>query len=287
MRNIVKRVTGIILVLALLAGVLPTSEPMVKAETKDNSTVEDTTSKKKVSPRYKTVKLYVGMVYAPVIIWGDEEKEKLQYGTVADLENSVFSSSNKKIATIDKKGIVTAKKAGSTNIKVTSDEWSGTIKIKVLAIKKVNKKKLVKTINVSKSCPRFELSYTYSKKDKEVKNGYVKANKEYLLLLDSVSIYKQSDNSRRYVLNYAVCDKKGKRIENVKCEQVPYEEYLVLYRVCNALDFSMSVMKSLCKEKEFEMHYQYPANKKKELHKSTKKSIDELMWDYGWRTTCG
>lgn len=290
MKNRIKKVLSVLLAAALFAGMSPTSEQKVKAVTEDNSAVQETTSKTKVSPKYKTVKLYVGMVYAPIITWDDEKEDggAWHYGTVADLENSVFSSSNKKIASIDKKGIVTAKKAGSADIKVTSDEWSGTIKIKVLPIKKINKKKLVKTIEKAKSCPTFDLAYSYDKKDKEVKKGYVKANTKYTIKLKSVSIYKQPDNSKRYVLNYAVYNKKGTQIKNVKNVQVPYEQYLVLYRVCNDFDFSMSVIKSLCEHKTFEMHYEYAAPEKNILHNPPKKfDCDMLSWDYGWRNTCG
>ena len=282
MKSMWKKSVMALLAAALLVGMLPLSGQEVKAEKAENSVSENTTQQLKVYPASETVKLYVGMKYAPIIKWESEQK----IGTVADLKNSVFKSANKKIATIDKKGIVTAKKAGNTKIKVKSDEWSGTISIKVLPIKKVNTKKLVKTIKVSKSCPKFELVATYDKNATEVKKGYVKANKEYLMQLVSVSIYKQPDNSKRYVLNYAVCNKKGKRIKNVKYEQIPYEQYLVCYGVCNDLDFSMECIKYLCEEKEFQMHYEYPIIEKEQLHKSTKKSIDDLTLEYGWRNTC-
>ncbi len=293
MKNIVKRGIGVLLALTLLLGVLPASSKIVQAE-------EETANQLEVYQEYpsigssggfkkgKVVKLYVGMNYAPKIKW--ESGEKVQYGTVSDLKNSVFKSENKKIASINEKGIVTAKKPGKTEIQVTSDEWSGTIKIKVLAIKKIKKNKLVKTIKADESCWNMPLTVTYDKKEEAVKKGYVKANKKYDLLLDSVSIYKQPNNSKRYMLNYAVYDEKGKQIKNVKSVQVPYEKVLVYLHICE-VDFSTWVFVNCCKGKTFGISGEFNGiESKKDLRNppKTKKDMGEFTWwEYGWKNLCG
>jgi hypothetical protein len=160
-----------------------------------------------------------------------------------------------------------------------------------ICLTKVSEVEYGKTLKLKKNAYTWDVTYTADKNDKEVKKGYVKANKKYPAKLYSVSVYKQSNKSKRYMLNYAVCNKKGKRIKNVKLKELSYEEYCVIFHVCNdgvngvGVDTKCYMMKRICKEKKFEMGRE--GCLKKQLIKPTTKKIDEVLYEYGWYSTCG
>jgi hypothetical protein len=214
------------------------------------------------------------------------------YESAGTLKGVSFSSSKPSVASVSKKGIVKAKKAGTTKITITSEELTKTIKVKVLAIEKVNKKNLVKEVKY-KSGDGYDwpIYVTYDKSDTDVKKGYVKTGVKYDCTLYSVRKYKQPSGKYRYVFAYQVLDKKGKAIKGTEKEEVPVEQIMVWWGLCERTQWQISGLADL----EVPWGWQtfaYPPTKKelKEARTYARENIytseDDYYtatYTYGWR----
>lgn len=256
------------------------------------SLVEDST---------KSHRLYVGMQWSPAVHYeyGEEDGDDNVWvrESAGTLKGVTFSSSNPKVASVDKNGIVKAKKAGTAKITIKSAELNKTIKVKVLQIKKVNKKKLVKEVIRKSDEFDWPLINTYEKKDKDVKNGIVKAKKKYNLSLYSIRKYKQPNGKYRYVFAYQVFDKKGKLVKKAQMIEVPVEEVMIYWGLCSNFD-SVQTVAGAVKENHCDLAWQtypYPNNKKdlkqvrayaRENIYSSKNAYYSATYKYGWRNMC-
>lgn len=180
--------------------------------------------------------LFVGMTWSPKVCYAYADSDKDEdmicvtesAGTLAGVS---FTSSDKKVATVNKKGLITAKKAGTAKITISSSELHKTFKVKVLPNRKVSRKKLVSEVKRSKKDWDWPLTCTYDKTDEPVKKGYVKAGKKYELSLYSIRTYQQKDKSKRSVFAYTV---KGCKNASYK-EQYTVEEILTVYQLCEGV----------------------------------------------------
>ena len=180
--------------------------------------------------------LFVGMTWSPKVCYtyADSDKDEDEFSiteSVGTLAGVSFTSSNKKVATVNKKGLITAKKAGTAKITISSSELHKTFKVKVLPNRKVSRKKLVSEVKRSKKDWDWPLTCTYDKTDEPVKKGYVKAGKKYELSLYSIRTYQQKDKSKRSVFAYTV---KGCKNASYK-EQYTVEEILTVYQLCEGV----------------------------------------------------
>jgi hypothetical protein len=251
--------------------------------------------------------LYVGMQWSPRVCYeygveDDEDGNNVwMYESAGTLKGVSFSSSKPSVASVSKKGIVKAKKSGTTKITITSEELTKTIKVKVLAIEKVNKKNLVKEVK-HKSSDYYDwpVYNTYDKSDTDVKKGYVKAGVKYHCTLYSVRKYKQPSGKYRYVFAYQVLDKKGKAIKGAEKVEVPAERVLVLFGLCNRAKMSISCIAGYVNtENSVSWGWQsqpYPSTKKglKEARTYARENIYtseddyyKATYKYGWRNLCG
>lgn len=187
-------------------------------------------SKKKV--------LYVGMKWSPQVAYEyadseDDEHSVFITESVGTLAGVRFASSNEKVAAINKKGVITAKKAGTAKITISSSELHKTFKVKVLPDRKVSKKKLVAEVKRGKKDWDWPLTITYDKTDEPVKKGYVKAGKKYHLSLYSIRTYEQKDKSKRSVFAYTV---KGCKNTSYK-KEVTFEQIQTVYQLCEGVQY--------------------------------------------------
>lgn len=248
----------------------------------------------------KTMKLYEGMQWSPTVTYEYGEKDAEDNvaieESVGTLIGASFTSNNKKVATVDENGIITAKKAGTAKIKIASQELNQTITIKVLAIGKVNKKNLTKEAKLKSDDFDWPLFITYDNTDQDVKKGYVKANKGYKCSLYSVRQYKQPNGKYRYVFAYQVLNKKGKAIKGLKLVELPVEQVMGYWGLCVECEKFKGVAASFVKGEET-MHWQtmpYPTKaelKQKRLYarENIYKSEDDYYkatLRYGWRNMC-
>ena len=253
--------------------------------------------------KVETHRLYVGMQWSPSVTYeyGVEDGEDNVYMTesVGTLAGVTFTSSNEKVATVDEKGIIKAKKEGTANITVTSSELNVTIPVKVLPIKKVNTKKLVKEVKRDSKEFEWPIYGTYSKKDRDVKKGFVKANKKYTFHLYSIRKYKQPDGKYRYVFAYQVVNKKGKPIKGTTQKlEVPVEQIMVWWGLCSNFD-SVGTVKWAVKDNHCSLGWQtmpYPQTKaylkvaRTYARENIYASEDDFYTatkKYGWRNMCG
>ena len=251
----------------------------------------------------RTHRLYVGMQWSPQVAYEygieDGEDNVWLQESVGTLAGVTFTSSNEKVATVDEKGIIKAKKEGTANITVTSSELNVTIPVKVLPIKKVNTKKLVKEVKRDSKEFEWPIYGTYSKKDRDVKKGFVKANKKYIFHLYSIRKYKQPDGKYRYVFAYQVVNKKGKPIKGTTQKlEVPVEQIMVWWGLCSNFD-SVGTVKWAVKDNHCSLGWQtmpYPQTKaylkvaRTYARENIYASEDDFYTatkKYGWRNMCG
>lgn len=248
----------------------------------------------------KTMKLYEGMQWTPKVTYEygvkDAEDNVQIVESVGTLKGASFTSNNKKVATVDEKGIITAKKAGTAKIKIASQELNQTITIKVLAIGKVNKKNLTKEAKLQSDDFDWPLIITYDNTDRDVKKGYVKANKGYKSSLYSVRQYKQPNGKYRYVFAYQVLNKKGKAIKGTKLVEFPVEQVAGYWGLSTGCNMCISCAAAFVKGEET-MHWQtmpYPTKAElKEIRLYARENIYKSEDDYykatlryGWRNMC-
>ena len=250
-----------------------------------------------------THRLYVGMQWSPQVAYEygveDGEDNVWMQESAGTLAGVTFTSSNEKVATVDEKGIIKAIKAGTANITVSSPELNVTIPVKVLSIKKVNTKKLVKEVKRDSKDFEWPVNGTYSKKDRDVKKGFVKANKTYTFNLYSIRKYKQPDGKYRYVFTYQVVNKKGKPIKGTTQKlEVPVEQIMVWWGLCSNFD-SVRCVKNMVKDNNCSLGWQtmpYPQTKadlkiaRDYARENIYTSEDDFYTatkKYGWRNMCG
>ena len=237
-KKFMKKMMSCLLLLAVVFGCVTggtvTSaalKPLVSVTFDDRDGNSSSASKKK---------LYEGMQWNPKVIYeygkeGADDNFVIEE-SVGTLKGVTFTSSNKKVATVDKDGIITAKKPGTAKINIASEELNKTITVKVLACQKVNKKNLTKEVKRPSEEWDWPLSLTYDNTAKDVKKGYVKANKKYASSLYSIRQYKQPNGKYRYVFAYQVLNKKGKAIKGMKLKEIPVETIMGCYGLCTEPD---------------------------------------------------
>lgn len=256
-------------------------------------------SKKKV--------LYVGMKWSPRVTYkyadSEDDSEDDEHSvsiteSVGTLAGVRFASSNEKVAAINKKGVITAKKAGTAKITINSSELTKTFTVKVLAYQKVSKKKLVSEKKRSKNDYNWPVIVVFDKKDDAVKKGYVKVGKEYQATLYSVRTYKQKDGSKRSTFAYTV---KGSKNASYKYE-IPLGEFLAAFQLCEGVESWNSGkgdgMGSFVKE-NWPGWQSMPGPsymgkaERKQMQKYARENIytsDEVyykaIYNYGWRNMC-
>ena len=232
-----KRLLAAVLAVMMVMGVITTvpqasakgKKPLYKVSLEPFQNVFDECN-------YKEKDLFIGMTWSPQVCYtyadGDKDEDEFfiteSVGTLAGVS---FTSSDKKVATVNKKGLITAKKAGTAKITISSSELHKTFKVKVLPNRKMSKKKLVAEVKRGKKDWDWPLTLTYDKTDEPVKKGYVKAGKKYHLSLYSIRTYQQKDKSKRSVFAYTV---KGCKNASYK-EEYTAEKIQAVYQLCEGV----------------------------------------------------
>ena len=297
-----KRLLAAVLAVMMVMGMV-TTVPKVSAKGKKPLYRVSLTSFEFYKDNTKVKNLLIGMTWSPQVryAYADSDKDEDMFcitesaGTLAGVS---FTSSNKKVATVNKKGLITAKKAGTAKITISSPELYKTFKVKVLPNRKMSKKKLVAEVKRGKKDYDWPLTITYDKTEEPVKKGYVKAGKKYELSLYSIRTYEQKDKSKRSVFAYTV---KGCKNTSYK-KEVTFEQIQTIYQLCEGVqDLEKGVGDGLGEfVKEEWPGWQTmgaPSQWDKAELKETKKYAREniytsdnvfynAMYRYGWRNIC-
>ena len=115
-----KRVKALVMVMVMVMA-LTGSVPTVEAKTKTSITVANKTTGKKIGKKV-TLKT------------GEKIQLKVKYGKKVVTKKAKYKTSNKNIATVSKKGKITAKAAGTCTVKVTYKKKTKKIKVVVKAV---------------------------------------------------------------------------------------------------------------------------------------------------------
>lgn len=190
MKGIIKKVSCCVLAVTMVvSGIIITPSQQVQAAPK----VKSISVKAKSTTLGSKKTLYVGGPKA-------YKKTKL-VATVKPAKASKkvkYSSSNKKVATVNKKGAVTARKVGKTYITVTSKSNKKVKKkIKITVKKYVCPKKIkVKAANSLNSGQKLKIKTTFSPSSTTNKNVTYKSNNKNLATVSSKGVVTANKNDR-------------------------------------------------------------------------------------------
>ena len=231
------------------------------------------------------LELYEGMKYSIPVKKLKQNGDLDKYVTIGDVKNIKVVYINQEIASVNKEGIISAKKAGTTDIMILQENKLCVFNLKVKKIPSLKGKKFVRESNLSKKADwKWPMWLTYKKKDAIVKKGIVEANKKYDAELVSIVTY-EVKGKKQYVMKYQLLDKNGNKIECAFDEFV-LEAWLGTWNICSDVDWSRSLISIFAKQKNFELYYETFALQDKTKFKSENKYYDALD-NYGWKNLCG
>ena len=254
-----------------------TDETETAEETKPSDKKENT-DKSGLSTGQTTIELYEGMEYRiPVYKLNKKGEVAKYYRKKSDYKDIKVTSTKKKIVSVNKEGILVAKKAGTAEVKISSKKLNPvTVKVKVLKIPSLKGKKFVRESKLSEKADwKWPMCFTYKKKDTIVKKGIVEANKKYDAELISIVTYKVKGKNQ-YAMKYKLLDKNGNKIESAY-DEIVLEEWLGIWSICSDIDFSRNLVSRFAKQKKFELYSE-----------ASSLSVDnKTLNENGWRNLCG
>ena len=230
------------------------------------------------------VMLYEGMKYSIPVRKLKQNGEVDKYVAIGDVGNIQVVSTNKKVASVNKEGIISAKKAGTTNIVTMYKNEIHRFKLRVKKFPSLKGKKFVRESKFDQNADcEWSMWFTYKKKDAIVKKGIVEANKKYDAKLVSIVTYKVK-GKKQYVMKYQLLDKDGKELEGV-FEEMPFEKWLYVENICIGINWSRKVISKLAKQKKFLVYWDSFAQQEDTEFESEDEYYD-AMDKYGWKYIC-
>ena len=254
-----------------------TDETETAEETKPSDKKENT-DKSGLSTEQTTIELYEGMQYRIPVRRLNKKGEHVKfYAKTSDYKKLKVTSTKKKIVSVNKEGILVAKKAGTAEVKISSKKLNPfTVKVKVLKIPSLKGKKFVRESKLSEKTDwKWSMWFTHKKKDAIVKKGIVEANKKYDAELVSIVTYKVK-GKKQYAMKYQLLDKNGNKIEGA-FDEVVLEYWLGIWSICDNIDFSRGLVSRFAKKKKFELYSE-----------ASSLSVDnKTLSENGWKNLCG
>lgn len=230
------------------------------------------------------LELYEGMEYGIPVKKIEQDGNLERYVTIDDVKNIKVVYINQEIASVNKEGIISAKKAGTTDIMILQENKLCVFNLKVKKIPSLKGKKFVRESKFDKNADcEWTMSFRFDKKDNIVKKGLVKPDKKYDGELFSIVTYKVNGKTQ-YTMKYQILDKNGKEIEGA-FDETPLEEWLAICDICYDINWSRNVISKLAKKKKFAVYWETFADPENIKVKTDDEYYDE-MDKYGWKTLC-